>query len=225
MLASLILQGDKAMALIVILLLATVQLTCLGLLWVSCFPGALVDVSWILITVPYVLLTQYGVLPILVTLSLLGWAIWARSRQKHQARPKPPGKNQLRSIKKRFFWMTGGMVVCTFILIGLNLPQKIAFSLSRPAFDAFIADSAKVEQVCGRSVKQRFRLYQVEDCDRDVKGGIYFQTGQHGFLFSSAAYGFVYRPNSQGSQRFGKDFYEYHAVVGEWYWFKASNDW
>ncbi len=213
------------MALILILLLTTVQLTCLGLLWVSCFPGALVDATWILLIVPYVLLTQYGSLPIVVILSLLGLGVWFRSRRKTQSPTRSPRKNSLRSIQKRMVWITSGVLVCTVLWISLNLPQKIAFSLSRPAFDAFIADSANVNQVCGRSVKQQFGLYQVEECDRDFYGGIYFKTGSHGFLFNSHDYGFVYRPNSKGSQRFGQETYEYHPVSGEWYWFKAGNEW
>jgi hypothetical protein len=46
----------------------------------------------------------------------------------------------------------------------------------------------------------------------------------HGFLFDSCAYGFVYRPNAQGSERFGYDVYEHYPVVDDWHWFKAGND-
>lgn len=212
------------MAFIVILILITVQLTCLGLLWISCFPGLLVDASWILIIVPYIFLTQYGYIPMVVTLVLLGWAIGSRKRQRNQSSHPLPKPTRRRSVKKWFFIMTGSVVVCTCVLLGLNLPQKIAFSLSRSAFEAFIADSAQVKQVCGQNVRQQFGLYRVEDCDRDPRGGIYFLTGWHGFMFTSA-YGFVYQPNPEGSQRFGQDSYTYQVVIDQWYWFRASQDW
>ncbi|MBD2327550.1 hypothetical protein [Alkalinema sp. FACHB-956] len=65
---------------------------------------------------------------------------------------------------------------------------------------------------------------KVEDCDRDPRGGIYFLTGWHGFMVTSA-YGFVYQPNPEGSQRFGQDSYTYQVVIDQWYWFRASQDW
>jgi hypothetical protein len=212
------------MSFIMIFLLAAIQLICLWLLWLSCFPGALVDGLWLPIILLYLVLTQYVAVLTLVALLVLGWAIWLRSRPRNQSASRSTGKTRLRSIKKRLIWMTGGMMICTLLLIGLNLPQKIAFSLSRPAFDAFIADSVKVDQTCGRSMKQQFGFYQVEECDRDPKGGIYLKTGQYDFL-NSIAYGFVHRPNPKGSTYFGKDIYEYHAVINEWNWFKAGNDW
>ncbi|MBD1856726.1 MULTISPECIES: hypothetical protein [Leptolyngbya] len=208
-----------------IVLFLGVQLFCLGLLWVSCFPGALTDVEWSLILPLYWLLTTP--LGILILLLAFGFVIWSRRRWNSQIRPPAESlpKRQPRRFLKQLVVVTCLVLFLTSILIRINLPQTIAFSLSRPAFDAFIANEAKLVKLCRDPLKPQLGIYRIKDCDIDSQGGIYLQTGWHGFLFNSAAYGFVHRPNPHGSERFGKDIYEYHPVVEDWYWFRASQDW
>ncbi len=225
-----------------VLLLST-QVTCIGLLWFSCFPGALVDAS-----IPFFLLMFLLVahpLGILIGLILpaVGLAIWMRS---HYQRDREPPKSPSRSLPsgspsdlprgrsprrpldralKRRAIATLGAIFLTSVLIRTNLPQVLAFSISRPAFEVLLADPVKLEDLCGQRLPQQVGLYFVMECDRDPRGGVYFSTGSHGFLFDSDTYGFVYQPNAHGSQRFGEDPYEYYPVVDGWYWFRAGRDW
>jgi len=189
------------------ILLLLLQLVCLGLLWISCFPGELSNLPFIL----FLIVIIYGIplLVLLVVTSLVGMPI----------------------LKKiNFFPTDQTLVIAATITVGLtaillltNLPQTVAFSISRPAFDTVVANADRLNSICnGKPVNQQLGLYRVIECDQDRRGGIYFSTRNFLFFQTSDFYGFVYQPNPYGNYHFGSDIYEYYPIVGEWYGFTAG---
>ncbi|WP_190398110.1 hypothetical protein [Pseudanabaena sp. FACHB-1998] len=189
------------------ILLLLLQLLCLGVLWISCFPGELADLGFFLLVIVYI----YGI-PLLIAFVVITVV----------------GMQILKKIN--FFPATQTLIIAAAITLGLtvillktNLPQTIAFSISRPAFEAVIADADKLNSICNsKPVKQQVGLYRVIECDRDRRGGIYFSTGNLRFIDISDFYGFAYQPNPYGNYHFGSDVYTYYPIVGEWYGFTAG---
>jgi hypothetical protein len=214
-----------------IFLLLIVKLICLGLIWGSCSPGGLEDITFLGILILYLL--RIPLLIVLVILISIGAAIWLRYHWQAKPRkidalsaPKPS-----RRYAQKIALIICGVVLATSILLKLNLPQRIAFAISTPAFNSFLADSAQVEHFCDStsapSINQQFGFYWVQECDRDPRGGIYFKTyDRSGIVWYAESHGFAYRPNAKGSRRFGSgkasDIYQYASVWGDWYWFKAG---
>jgi hypothetical protein len=119
-----------------VLLLWSIQLSCLGLLGISCFPGALEDVTWISFIVVYI--SFIAALVILVPIGIVFW--WRRRLKNQAALPKNlpknlPSRPKIRRYPKQVAIATCLVLFLTSLLLKTNLPQKIAFSLSRPAFD------------------------------------------------------------------------------------------
>ena len=194
------------------------QIISVGLIGMSCYPGALYEGILLLLIVVYVL----GVPLAIAAILLIGIMVllWKRER-----RNPPDIVLKHRRDRRRLVMISLATIVITSVLVTTNLPRFIAFSLSRPAFESVINDSNQLKDVCNsRPVDVQLGIYTVLVCDRDARGGIYFNTGEHGFLFNSAYYGFVYQPNPYGSQLFGSDVYKYEAITGDWYWFQASKD-
>ena len=189
------------------ILLLLLQLLCLGLLSISCFPGELSDLPFNL----FLIVIIYGIplLVLLVVIILVGMQI-------------------LKKIK--FFPTDQTLVIAATITVGLtvillltNLPQTVAFSMSRQAFEAVVADADRLNSICNsKPVNQQLGFYRVIECDRDSRGGIYFSTGNLRWIDISDFYGFAYQPNPYGNYHFGSDIYEYYPIVGEWYGFKAG---
>jgi hypothetical protein len=212
-------------------LLLIVQLVCLGLLWLSCFPGELHDAPILVLGICLVLLVCG--LPILGIIILVEMLLWRRhsSKNSSQFSERLITQKQLPAYPKRLGILTCQILLVTSALLATNLPQRIAFLIFSPAFNAFIANSDRIANLCDRNYEQHISeqlgLYRVLACDRDPRGGIYLKTNEvSGIVFYSEAHGFVYQPNPQGSRIFssGKkhDIYQYAPVVGDWHWFQAG---
>ncbi|WP_126385923.1 hypothetical protein [Pseudanabaena sp. ABRG5-3] len=199
-----------------LVLLLTCQLICLGLLWISCFPGLILSSLFMILAIVYVCAILF------VVLLIIGIVVIVRLRNREKFLPAHLAHQTKRDRRKLLltFAITIGL---TAILLKTNLPQTVTFALSRPAFEAVIADADKLKSICNsKPTEQQLGFYKVIECDRDSRGGIYFSTGQYGFLFDSFYFGFVYQPNPYGSQHFGTKVYEY-PIIGDWHEFKAGN--
>ena len=189
------------------------QPICLGLLWISCFPGLIADVIFLLFGIVYI----YGVplFVLLFVITLIGLQILKKVNFF-------PVK-QTRRDRKKLLIALSITIGLTVVLLKTNLPQKVAFSMSRTAFDAVVNDVGKLQSICNsKPVNQQLGLYRVMECDRDNRGGIYFSTENFRFIDISDFYGFVYQPNPYGSYHFGADIYEYYPIVGDWHGFTAG---
>lgn len=107
-------------------------------------------------------------------------------------------------------------------LLKFYVPRRIAFSLSRPAFDRGLEKTPQGTNI--RSLQ--FGVYKIEAYAIDRRGGQYFRAYSHGDGLGpdTVSYGFVYQPNSEGSP-FGDAYYGIHPLGKGWYWFEASGDW
>jgi hypothetical protein len=115
------------------------------------------------------------------------------------------------------------LVVC-FALVLTGLPRRIAFFLSCPAFERYVA-TAPAFGGGNAPLGRWLGAYYVDTYAADPRGGIYFRThaGADGIGPDTMSYGFAFRPNPQGTP-FGRASYRCARMVGDWYMFSASND-
>lgn len=108
-------------------------------------------------------------------------------------------------------------------LLKFYVPIRIGFLASRPAFDRWLAQNPNP---ANRSLKTQLGWYEVNHYAVDPRGGHYFRVHQGGDGLGPdiMSYGFVYRPNSEGTP-FGAAEYRGYHLDGDWYWFHASDDW
>ena len=107
-------------------------------------------------------------------------------------------------------------------LLKFYVPRRIAFALSRPAFDRGLEKTPQ-----GKNIRPlQFGVYKIEAYEIDRRGGQYFRAYSHGDGLGpdTVSYGFVYQPNPDGSP-FGDAYYGIHPLGKRWYWFQASADW
>jgi hypothetical protein len=113
------------------------------------------------------------------------------------------------------------------VLLYYQIPLRLAFGLSQPAFDA-IRQQAPIATAYANPDREEMQLhravglYQVDEYARDRQGGTYFRVYSTHF-FEETSYGFAYRPN-QNFTPFGKPS-KLAPLSGDWYWFKSSIDW
>jgi len=111
--------------------------------------------------------------------------------------------------------------VATAGLVVFAVPRRVAFALSRSAFE----ETCKSAPEGWHELNSRLGLYHVDEYATDSRGGVFFRvnTGPDGFI-DTMSYGFAYQPNREGTP-FGAAHYELSHLTGDWYEFQASNDW
>ncbi|MBI1324755.1 hypothetical protein GC170_16435 [bacterium] len=117
-----------------------------------------------------------------------------------------------------------------FLVVSLaNIPESIGFWLSRSTFETasegYASNHAAMPKD-GRSViavGKRFGIYRVDQVGIDGRGGIYFRVNTSQDGPDRMSYGFVKNPNRTGSP-FGRASYAVSHIAGDWYVFKASDD-
>ena len=118
-------------------------------------------------------------------------------------------------------FILGTAIVTTTALVALlHIPLRIPFYLCKSSFEPFVVSApAKV-------IPKRLGIWQVDRYETDLRGGVYFRIGieQEGISADQVSHGFVYKPNSEGSP-FGNARYYYSNLTGDWFYFRASNDW
>lgn len=114
-----------------------------------------------------------------------------------------------------------------FLSLGLlvfYIPRRIAFRFHQRAFEAIVVNVPVSER--GVAADRRVGMYRVDEFAADPRGGVYFRVyaGMDGIGPDTMSYGFVKSPNSMGSP-FGASKYRAFPLIGDWHWFRASNDW
>ncbi len=199
-----------------LILLLGVQLVCLGLIWISCFPGLILDSFFIILAIAYVMSIPFAIAIILAIILTL-------NRRKKEKQLPLQRINENKRDRRRLLIAFVVTIAITTILLKTNLPQTIAFSLSRPAFEAVVTHVDQLQKICNsKPIDQQLGFYRVIECDRDERGGIYFSTGQYGLFFDFIHYGFAYKPNPYGNAHFGSKIYGYYPIIGDWYGFKSG---
>jgi hypothetical protein len=112
----------------------------------------------------------------------------------------------------------------TFLLLSFFVPGRIAFAMSKSAFEQLVAKAPRPE--LSMRVNRRLGVYYVDEYAVDLRGGVYVRvrTGPDGIGPDTMSYGFAYKPNRQGSP-YGAKYYDISYLEGNWYLFSASDDW
>ena len=189
--------------------LVVVIVCSLLILFLSIWPGLLADI--VLIAILFSIIW----VPILLVAIAVTTFIMYRRRRKGASRPFPPRQAVAIPV----------VIVVTLALLRMHAPQRIAFTLSRPAFDAAISSVPTSEHV-GIPANLRFGVYKVDEYAADPRGGVFFRVhrGHDGIGPDIISYGFVFKPNRHGTP-FGAASYATRHLAGDWYWFRASDDW
>jgi hypothetical protein len=193
------------------------------LLGLSVYPGVWVD----LLLISILLFPLW--LPALCIGGLV--ALYLRSRSAKKAvEPDPLADDEIGGGKtpmprRRPILFPSSVLILCVVLILTGIPRRVAFLLSRPAFQRHVA-TAPASEYEGEALGRFVGVYYVDRYAADPRGGVYFRThaGADGIGPDTMSYGFAYRPNPQGTP-FGRAGYNCSRIVGDWYAFSASDDW
>lgn len=125
----------------------------------------------------------------------------------------------------RRFIVTLLIPIVSYGLLTFYLPRRIAFNLSRPAFEQWLAENPTLTNK-PRSINTQLGIYKVDEYASELPSGHYFRVYSHGDGLGpdTVSYGFAYQPNPEKSP-FGAAYYTIYPLGNQWYWFQASNDW
>jgi hypothetical protein len=196
----------------------------LVLLGLSVYPGVLFDLVFVAALISPIWF------PALVIGGIIFLVIQSRSTKKPPISPdldlivdEVGGGKEIVHPRRRIA-TTPAIIALSLVLIWFGIPRRVAFLLSRPAFERHIA-TAPANRYGGEPLRHRLGVYDVDRYATDPRGGIYFRThaGPDGIGPDTMSYGFAFRPNREGTP-FGKAGYGLSHMVGDWYCFSASND-
>jgi hypothetical protein len=138
-----------------------------------------------------------------------------------RAVPKPMGRGAAIPLKQI---LIAPLIVCTtYGMLRYYIPRRVAFRAHMSQFEKHIpAATATTRPIL---FNRWLGIYRVDEIRHDTRGGVYFRTGTGGDGIGPdrMSYGFVHRPNTEGTP-FGRKLYLYRRVAGDWYWFQASDD-
>ena len=189
------------------IMIGLTMLACLAALAVSVYPGVLGDLLFMATVL------SLFVIPVVGIAVFAGSIVFAR---RHTLRIGPYSVNGAAIV--------AAILLATLILLTCYVPRRIAFALSRSSFEPLV-QNAPVSTHDG-ALNRRLGLYNVDKYAADPRGGVYFRvyTGGDGIGPDQMSYGFVHKPNPEGTP-FGAAHYGVYALGGDWYWFEASDDW
>jgi hypothetical protein len=184
---------------------------CLVALWMSIWPGELVDVLFV------VVLLFFGLFWVWFPLLVIAGAVTAYLYW----------DNGIPDWRRWLVHLALMAAVCCFSLglIVLRVPLRIAFAISQSAFEQQLAVALVQEDVV-TDLNKRLGAYLVDQHAKDSRGGIYYRVhwGGVGIGPEVMSYGFAYLPNAVGTP-FGAAHYSTTRLTGDWYLFRASDDW
>jgi hypothetical protein len=194
------------------------------LLGLSAYPGVLVDLLFVGILLSPLWLPPLGIVFLVVLF------FRARSTRKKLLEPdldlgdEDVGGGKLSVPQWRPILISAFIVIVSLVLIMTGLPKRVAFLISRPAFQRHVS-RAPASEYEGEALGRFLGSYYVDRYAADPRGGVYFRThaGPDGIGPDTMSYGFAYKPNPKGTP-FGRAAYHLSHVTGDWYVFLASND-
>ena len=184
-------------------------LACLVALSLGVYPGVLNDLLFVGFFASFLVVPTVGIVAAAVLFVL------AR-------------RGKLRGLRipwRRVSIVCVAMLFGTYVLLKFYVPRRIAFAASRAAFDELVPQ-ATPSAAGGTPLNRRVGIYTVDEYAADPRGGVYFRVhrGYDGLGPDVRSYGFVYQPNPSGTP-FGAGGYRLFRLGGNWYWFRASDDW
>jgi hypothetical protein len=112
------------------------------------------------------------------------------------------------------------LAVLTPILLLTNVPRRAAFKKYRGEFEKLLEQAPAPGNRAVVGLNADLQLYWVDQWGTDARGGTYFRT-LAGSGPGGASFGFVHRPNPDGSP-FGGHEYKLQHLTGDWYSFAAA---
>jgi hypothetical protein len=175
------------------------------LISVSLWPGALVG-CFALLLLPFIALLGIAWLFLVIT-----------------ALPRPWGRAS--ALPRDQLMLAPIMVMFTLLLLIFYIPRRIAFVAFRSQFASYVP-SAPASNGRPAPLDKWLGIYHADSYGSDPRGGVYFRTGTgaDGIGPDQMSYGFAYQPNTKGTP-FGAAHYGIWHLSGDWYWFRASDDW
>lgn len=187
--------------------IALIVLGCLAALAVSVIPGLLGDLLF-----PAILLLIIA-LPVVAIGGVIAIVIvyWQHAR--------------ITSVRWKKVAVILMIMAGTVALLRFYVPRRIAFAVSRSAFEELVPQAPKAERQRAQ-LNRRLGIYLVDEYAADPRGGAYFRVhaGGDGIGPDVMSYGFAYKPNQSGTP-FGAARYRLFTLGGDWYCFEASDDW
>jgi hypothetical protein len=125
---------------------------------------------------------------------------------------------------RRWMGLLIAILILNLMLFATGVPRRLAFAISRPAFESLLA-KAPTTAYQGVALNRQLGIYHVDRFATDPRGGVYFRSykGADGLGPDTMSYGFAFSPNPVGTP-FGRAGYGYSHLFGNWYSFNASND-
>lgn len=192
--------------------IAVTGLVCLAALGISVYPGALQTLFFFSFFIG--LMISPVIALIVLVIAIMYWRRGKLTRE-YLANLRVPRTHIIAMV---------AMLFVTYGLLKFYVPRRVAFEYSRSAFDALVTrapapdGSVKLDAWAG--------IYRVDEAAADSRGGVYYRvhSGGDGIGPDITSYGFVYRPNREGTP-FGSAYYRLGRLGGGWHWFRASDDW
>lgn len=187
--------------------IALITVACATVLTMGICPGVLNDLMF------DVFLYSLFVIPFMVVAGVVALVVLAQ-------KGKP--------LRIRLQWRQAAILLAllfgTYILLEFYVPCRIAFAVSREAFEQTIP-LATLSTYGGVALNRQLGVFTVDEFASDARGGVYFRVhdGGAGFGPDIMSYGFVYKPNQNGTP-FGSAGYCVFPLGDDWYWFKVSDD-
>ena len=120
--------------------------------------------------------------------------------------------------------VAGAVPFLNLAIVLTNTPLRLAFIFCRPSFEQWV-ESAPASQDGGEALNRRIGMWCVDEYAADPRGGVYFRVGKgpDGLGPDTMSHGFALKPNFEGSP-FGNARYQRLRLTGEWFYFRASDD-
>jgi hypothetical protein len=112
-------------------------------------------------------------------------------------------------------------MLATILFIRFHVPLRVAFYITQSSFENYI--SREKETNLTSNPITRIGIWYVDMIEIDRRGGYYFRIGNNSYGPDIISYGFVHKPNNEGSP-FGNAEYNLSRFNKEWYFFSVSND-
>ena len=198
--------------------LAVTSCCCFGAAALSVYPGRLQQVL-----IAAIFIGAFALPAVLMVGSFLLWF----SQQRMKATGVTPWLlKPLQDVPWRRLVVIPVLLVGTYVALKFYVPRRLVFLVSRPSFERLLPTARSARWWYGGDSPEepeRVGIYTVDATVAHPRGGVFFRTQVLPDGPDKISYGFVYRPNRRETP-FGTARYRVSRLVGDWFWFRVSND-
>ena len=161
-----------------------------------------------------------------VPLTVVGYWLWRNSRK---IALRGQGSSRSGTPYRGRTWILASVLMLSWVLVANEIPLRLAFALSAPAFDVLLLEDEPGASERGRVGQHDLRrarrvgVYSVDTIAVGELGGVFFRTTKYEDGPDVLSYGFAYQPEPDGTP-FGNAHYELIRLRGDWHVFFVSSD-